>query len=521
MGSNSVVKATGVILIMNMAVKILGFLRETFLAGAFGASYLSDAYLSAYTIPYFLQAILGFALVTAVVPLLTRHLMNGRHDEACAVGSSVINLSAVLMLIVCVIGVLVADPLVSVLAPGYDTMEHDLTVTLTRIMFPSVIFMAMGQVLTGICNAFHRFAVSAFAPGFSSIIIISSIVIFASSVGVYGVAIGTLVSFIGFFLIQVPVLIKLGFKYSFTLGLNRPEVRRMLKDIIPIVLGVAVNQIYFALNRIFASWLAEGTVSCLNYANKVMQLPMGIFVNAVAYAIYPNLSEMALKKDYHQMSGTLKQGIGMVCLISIPAAVGLMVLSEPIIQILFERGSFDHAATLATAWGLVFFAVGLVPMSVNMILTRAYYALEDVKTPVIIGMASVVLNVVLSVVLFKPMAYGGSGLALANSLSAFAYTLAMYFYLRKRHLSEMQENRLIPALVKMIIAALVMAAAVFGVVFALKAAGFTTATGTGALIQTAGGIIVGVAVYVIMAFVLKVEETQAVLAILKRKLGKA
>ena len=136
-------------------------------------------------------------------------------------------------------------------------------------------------------------------------------------------------------------------------------------------------------------------------------------------------------------------------------------------------------------------------------------------------MASVVLNVVLSVVLFKPMAYGGSGLALANSLSAFAYTLAMYFYLRKRHLSEMQENRLIPALVKMIIAALVMAAAVFGVVFALKAAGFTTATGTGALIQTAGGIIVGVAVYVIMAFVLKVEETQAVLAILKRKLGKA
>lgn len=514
----SIVKATGVILIVNMLVKVLGFLRESFIANAYGAGSLTDAYQIAYTIPYFLQAILGYALVTAVVPVLTKHLVKNDKKEAWYVGSCAINITAVGLTAITVIGILLTTIIVKLLAPGFDADVAELTVQLTRIMFPSVIFMGVGMVLTGIANASYKFGVGAFAPGFSNLIIICSVVLFASSVGIWGLAIGTLVSFIGFFLIQIPVLWQIGFKYSFVLGLKHPDVKQIVHDIIPIILGVAVNQICFAVNRIFGSMLDEGTISYLNYASKLMMLPIGIFVNAVAYAIYPSLSEMALKKDFGQMAVTLKRGIGMVCLVAIPAAAGLCALAEPIVQIVYERGSFDHAATLATTWALMCFCVGLVPISVNMVLTRAFYALEDVKTPVVIGGAIIAIDVALSFALFKIMEYGGSGLALANSLALLAGTVFMYFYLKRRTLSALKEGNLLVSLVKMFIAAGVMVAAVVAVRFGLKFAGLNLSATHGALILVAIGICVGVAVYAIMIFVLKLEETQMVLDILKRKL---
>ncbi|MGI5824040.1 MAG: murein biosynthesis integral membrane protein MurJ [Bacillota bacterium] len=517
----SIVKATGVILVINFFVKILGFLRESFIANAYGAGTLTDAYQIAYTIPYFLQAILGYALVTAVVPVLTKHLVNNNKEEAWYVGSCAINITALGLFAVTAAGILISAVLVKLLAPGFAADEARLTVELTRIMFPSVIFMGVGMVFTGIANASYKFGVAAFAPGFSNIIIIASVVIFASSVGIWGLAVGTLVSFIGFFLIQIPVLWRIGFKYRLVLGLKHPDIRQIMRDILPIILGVAVNQICFAVNRIFASFLAEGSISYLNYSNKLMMLPIGIFVNAVAYAIYPSLSEMALKLDWHKMASTLKRGIGMVCLVAIPAAAGLCVLAQPVVQIVYERGSFDHAATLATAWALMMFTVGLVPISVNMVLTRAFYALEDVKTPVKIGAFIILVDVALSFALFKVMAYGGAGLALANSLALLTGTIGMYYYLKRKSLTDLKEGNLLKSLIKMFVSAGVMVLAVLAVRFALVALGIDLLTTHGALLLVTVGICVGVAVYGIMVIALKIEETQMVLNSVKKKFKKA
>ncbi len=517
----SIVKATGVILIINILVKILGFLRESFIANGYGAGTLTDSYQIAYTIPYFLQAILGYALVTAVVPILTKHLLKNDKEEAWYVGSCAINITALGLFIVTFLGILFSGVLVNLLAPGFDAQETALTTELTRIMFPSVIFMGVGMVFTGIANASYKFGVAAFAPGFSNLIIIVSVVLFASSVGILGLAVGTLVSFIGFFLIQIPVLWRIGFRYRLVLGLHHPDVRQIIRDILPIILGVAVNQICFAVNRIFASFLAEGTISYLNYSNKLMMLPIGIFVNAVAYAIYPSLSEMALKLDWQKMAGTLKKGIGMVCLIAIPAAAGLCVLAQPIVQVVYERGSFDHAATLATAWALMMFTVGLVPISVNMVLTRAFYALEDVKAPVKIGALIILVDVILSFALFRVMDYGGAGLALANSLALLTGTIGMYYYLKRKSLPALKEGNLLKSLVKMFAAAAVMMLAVLGARFLLAAVGLDTLTTHGALLETVVGICVGVAVYAIMVIVLKLEETQMVLDAVKKKLKKS
>ena len=498
--AKNILKATSVVLVMNLVVKLLGFLRETSLANAFGAGPLSDAYLSAYTIPYFLQAILGYALVTAVVPILTKHLVAGHKDEASYVGSAIINLTAVALAGVTLLGIIVCDWLVKLLAPGYGPEQAALTANLARIMFPSVVFMGVGMVLTGICNAHYRFAVSAFAPGMSNIIIIVSLLFFSAAYGIFGAAWGTLLSFVGFFVVQLPVLWQIGFKYRPVLDLQHPDVRQLLREIGPIVLGVAVNQIYFAVNRIFASGLAEGTISNINYANKLMMLPLGIFVAAVANAIYPALAEFSLRKNRESLASTMKGGLVSVMLVAIPAAVGLALLAEPIIELLFEHGNFDHEATLATAWALVCFTLGLVPMAANMVITRVFYALEDVKTAVRIGALSIVVDVLLSLALYKSMAYGGGGLALANSLAALVCCLLMYYYLKFKALPELAQQSMLPSLLKIALAAALMGAAVWACANLLPLSGALTKTGV--------GVLAGVAVYAAAVLALKVPETQ-------------
>ncbi len=509
----NVAKATGIILIINLIVKMLGFLRETFIAGAYGASGISDAYLAAYTLPYFLQAILGSALVTAVVPVITKHFVAGNHEEASKVGSSVMNIMAILLSGISLIGIVIAPLLVALTAPGFEAEQARLTTGLARIMFPSVMFMGVGMVVTGILNAGYRFAIGAFAPGFSNIIIILTVIFCTSAFGVTGLAYGTLISFGGLLLIQLPFLKKMGFRYSLTIDWKHPDVQQVLKAIMPIVLGVAVNQIYFAINRIFASGLAEGSISALNYASKLMNLPVGIFVAAVASAIYPALAAFALEKNRNAMCQSLEKGLGMVLLVSIPAAVGLIILRVPIVQLLFERGAFDHTATLITAQALLFFSIGLVAVACNMVLTRAFYALNDTRTPVILGFWSIVLNVVCSFLLVGPFAHGG--LALANSIAAIGNTALLYLAWLKKN-PDWQGKSLYYGVVKITIAAVVMGVAVFGadMVFGKIFAGDDSMQ---LLLRVCGDIGVGGLCYFLAALLLKVEYVTDALAMVKRK----
>jgi len=197
------------------------------------------------------------------------------------------------------------------------------------------------MVITGILNAKFRFACLAFAPGFSNLIIIFALVFFGK-LGVESLAIGTLVSFIGFLLLQIPVLFMTGFKYSFTFDFQHPDIKKLLRQIGPIVLGVAVNQVYFALNRVFASSMPEGSIAALDYGNKLMNLPLGVFVAAISSAIFPALSANAVKNQRDKLADTLIKGLNLVCIITIPASLGLMVLRVPISMVVLERGTFTQ-----------------------------------------------------------------------------------------------------------------------------------------------------------------------------------
>lgn len=513
---NNITKAVGVVLIMNLATKILGFVRETFIASGFGASFATDAYLIAYTIPYFLQAILGFALVSAVVPVLTKYLVDENYDEAWHVASTILNLTAVVLTVLTLLGIAGADFLVKITAPGFSADSAGLAAYLTRIMFPSVVFMGVGMVISGILNASYKFAIPAFAPGLSNIIIIASVVLFSSRYGITGLAVGTLVSFLGFLVLQIPALKTIKFKYSFVLDIKHPAVRHLMITILPIILGVAVNQINLALNRVFASWLAEGSISALNYAMKLMNLPQGIFVAAVVSAIYPTMAAFAIKGEKKSLTETMLKGLGMVSLITIPAAVGLMVLREPIIQLLFERNAFDHQDTIATSAALLFYSVGLFPGAANMVITRAYYAVDDVRTPVIAGVFSIVVNLILSVTLMRPMAH--AGLALANSLATGANTLYLYYGLKK-HLPHLKGRNLLVSLVKICLASGIMAVITwFAAVFMGAKLDLAVKRNLALMVMTT--ISIGGLSYLLGVIVLKVEDVKMMQEVLMKKFKK-
>ncbi|MGI6144485.1 MAG: murein biosynthesis integral membrane protein MurJ [Peptococcia bacterium] len=501
--SRSITQAALVIMIINIMSRLLGFGREAVIANEFGATYLTDAYLLAYTLPYFLQAVLGMALVSSIVPVVTKHLVQGEQEEAWRIASITLNWTALFMLVFTACGMLGAELLVKVTAPGFDEVTAGLATQLTMIMFPSVIFMGVAQLITGILNARKSFAVAAFAPAFSSIIIILA-VIFFGRYGIQYLAWGTLFSFVGALLIQLPVLKKVGFRYYWAWDIRHPEVKVLFYNLLPIFIGTAVNQIYLMINRFFASGLAEGSISALNYASKLMNLPMGIFALAISTVIFPTLSEQSFQGNRLELGKTLTRGIKLVLLITLPAAAGLMALKTPIVKLLFERGVFDAVATQMTADALFYFCVGMFAMAMIMVITRAYYALGDVRTPLYLGLLSILVNVVVSMALMPVLAH--SGLALANSLAAVFNALAMYVLL-KRHLPRLYIWDLGRSVVKSLSGSL-LTAVTAGFLYNLLSTTLFPGVGLEVLlIKVVLSVAAGVLVYALSLLLLREEET--------------
>jgi putative peptidoglycan lipid II flippase len=437
-------------MIMNMMARLLGFIRETAIAGVFGATAFTDAYQVAYTMPYFLQMVLGTALVSSIVPVVIRKISEGREDEAWKIASITMNWTGILMAgltLLCMAG---ARFLVSVTAPGFEGETANMAVRMTVIMFPSIILMGVGMLMTGILNARQKFAVASAAPAVSSLIIILGVLLFGRS-NPYALPAATLLSFLGFMLIQIPALRQAGFRYVFSFDLRNPQVRGIFANLLPIFIGTATYQIYLAINRFFASGLSEGSISALNYASKLMNLPLGIFVSAVSSAIFPLLAAQAMEKDRTLLTGSINRGLKLVLLVTLPAAAGLMALRVPIVQLLFERGAFDRQATLLTASALLWFGPGMGAMAASQVLTRAYYAMGDARTPLWMGLVSIAVNIVASMLLMPRMDQGG--LALANSLASLFYTLGMYGML-SRHIGDRQDKDLLATLLKTVAASL-------------------------------------------------------------------
>lgn len=511
--AQSVAGAAIILMIMNMMARLLGFVRETAIAGVFGATAFTDAYQVAYTMPYFLQMVLGTALVSSIVPVVIRKISEGREDEAWKIASITMNWTGILMAgltLLCMAG---ARFLVSVTAPGFEGETADMAVRMTVIMFPSIILMGVGMLMTGILNARQKFAVAAAAPAVSSLIIILGVLLFGRS-NPYALPAATLLSFLGFMLIQIPALRQAGFRYIVSFDLRNPQVRGIFANLLPIFIGTATYQIYLAINRFFASGLSEGSISALNYASKLMNLPLGIFVSAVSSAIFPLLAAQAMEKDRTLLMGSINRGLKLVLLVTLPAAAGLMALRVPIVQLLFERGAFDRQATLLTASALLWFGPGMGAMAASQVLTRAYYAMGDVRTPLWMGLVSIAVNILASMLLMPQMDQGG--LALANSLASLFYTLGMYGML-SRHIGDRQGKDLLATLLKTMAASLGTGLSAWAV-YRFSGSWFD---GFGTSLQAAGqtglAILAGITVYALGIVLLREKILWEFIVPLKRR----
>jgi putative peptidoglycan lipid II flippase len=502
--------------------RILGLARDLALAHVFGASHDMDAYTVAFRIPNLLRDLFAEgAMSAAFVPTFTRLLTLDSKAAAWRLGNLVITALLLVTGALVVLGMVFTRPLLAFAAGGYATVpgKLELAVSLARLMFPFLTLIAIAVGFMGMLNSLRRFFVPAFSPAMFNIGTLATMAVLipvfrAQGVRpIFAVAIGTLVGGVGQVVVQWPILRREGFRYRPTIEFRDAGLREVLTLMGPGTVALAAVQINVLINTMLATSQGEGAASCLNYAFRVMYLPIGLFGLSIATAAIPSLSRDAAHDDRDGMRNTLSSALRMMLMLNVPAAIGLVALATPIVALLFEHGSFTPEATAGTAAALVFYAPGLIGYSAIKLAVPTFYALKDSRTPVIVGAASVAFNVALNLILVRSL--GFRGLALGTAASAL-FNASMLMWLLRRKLGGIDGRRIGLAFSKVVLAAVFMAAVAWsgerwlevaapGNVLALK------------LIRVAGGIGIGLGGLALAARVLRISEFDEALRAIKAR----
>jgi len=479
--------------------RVLGLVREIVIGRQFGTGPELDAYLAAFRIPDFLFILVaGGALGSAFIPVFTTYLTEQKEDEAWRLASAIMNIVAVAVTALAIMAAILAPFLVQYfIAPGFGPAQHALTVELVRVLMISTVLFALSGLLMAILNACQHFVLPAFAPVVYNLAIIVGALVLAPwpGMGVRGLVAGVVLGAILHVGMQAPALSRYGGLYWPTFGLNLPGVREVARLMGPRVLGLTATQINFVVNTALASTLPAGSVSALNYAWLLMLLPQGIFAQAIATVAFPTFSEQSARGATAELRHTLSRLLRLILFVTIPASVGLYLLRVPLIQVLFQRGNFTLRSTEMTAWALQFYALGLFAHSTVEIVTRAYYALHDTRTPVSIGIGTMLLNIALSLVLIGPLAHGG--LALANSVATILEALSLVLILRLR-LHGLEVRHLLSSLGRMGMSTAVMSVAIIQMMAVLQS--------QSALVLILVNTTLGTAIYVLASLLFGSEE---------------
>jgi putative peptidoglycan lipid II flippase len=437
--SGKIARSAGTVGIAVMCSRVLGLVREQVFAGMFGAGTAYDAFVVAFRIPNLLRDLFGEgALSAAFVTVFSDYDTNRTEAETWRLASNVLVFFAVALSIITILGIYTAGPIVSLLAPTFAEVpgKTGLTAKLTMIMMPFLIFISLSAVVMGILNTKGRFFVPAMASSFFNLGSIVGGVGLAfllprfGQPAIVGMATGTLIGGILQLGMQLPTLFKTGFTFRFHLNIFDPGLKRILRLMIPATIGLSATQVNLFVNTFFASSCTEGSVSWLQYAFRLVQLPIGVFGVAFSIAAMPVLACHAARKDIQGMRETLASSLTMVFCLTIPATAGLILLSEPIIRLIFERGAFTSTDTTATAQALSLYAVGLFAYSANKILVPVFYALNDTKYPVFASFLAVAANV--SIIYATIDAFQHRAIALSMSCTMVVNFLFLSLILYKK-----------------------------------------------------------------------------------------
>lgn len=519
-------KAAGIVALAVMLSRVLGLARELILAALFGAGWGMDAYITAYRAPnllrdLFAEGALSVAFVTVFSKLIVEKDKEAAWDLARKMGTMVI----VFMSAVVLAGIIFAGPLIGVLAPGFDPEKAAFAAGLTRVMFPFILLVSLAALAMGMLNARDVFGVPALASSFYNLgsILCGVSLAYALDPGFgpkafYGLAFGTLVGGFLQMAVQFPSLRHVGFRFRPDFRWRDPQVRRVLVLMLPAVIAASAVQVNVMINSVFASYLGDGAVSWLSYAFRLMQLPLGIFGVAIATVTLPAVSKIAAGGDMAHFRETLAKALRLALFLTLPATVGLVMMSDEIIGLIYQRGKFLPADTIQTGAALKFYAAGLMAYACIKVLSPAFYALDRKWTPMVVSFAAIGLNVLLNWQLTFRLGMGHRGLALSTGLSAIANFLMLYLLMR-RAAGGMQTASLVASFARILVAG----AGLTGVCVAGQqwlgpwldgASLFGRAWSLMAVISA------GAAVYFGLCALLRVEEARDALALVRRKISR-
>jgi len=424
----TLVKAATIISGATILSRILGYVREMLLAARFGASYTTDAYLTAQDLPYSLFATVSAGLVMVFIPVYREVLQRQGERAAENLVRSVLTLTLLVTVLLLLLGWALAPWFVPALVPRFPAQVQALTISLTRTMLPMLLFMGLAGVATAVLNANQRFTAPAFVGMVNNLPVVLTLLLVAQPSQVHWVAQAVVVGAAAGALMLLPGLRRLGFVYRPRIDWHDPGLAQVGRLILPVLVTTGVIQIQDFFDRFLASGLAEGSISALNYAVRVNSLPYGVVGAAIATVLYPTLASEAAEGNREELGQSAARGLRILSFVLLPMAIGLLVFREPIVQLIFERGAFDPAATRATAYALLFYAPGILLFGWQDFLNRCFWAMQDPRTPMQAAAVLVAFSLLFKLALAGPLAHGG--LALGQTLATLVSVAFLLWRLR-------------------------------------------------------------------------------------------
>lgn len=513
---SSILSAATIIMINVAVSRILGLLRDRLLATYFGSGPVLGVYFAAFRLPDMIfQLLVMGALATAFIPVITGLLGRKKRETAWQVASSVLNIGLLIFSFLAILIFVFARPFSKLIAPGFDQEQLSLMTSLTRIMLFAQFFFILSNFLTGILQSFKRFIIPALAPVFYNLGIILGIVLFSSKWGIYGPTFGVVLGTFFHFAVQLPLARRLGLKYQLSFNWRNPYVKEIGRLMLPRTIGLAVAQIDYTVDVVLASLISASSLVYFNFAQHLQLLPVGLFGATIAQAALPTLAEEVVGKNMEGFKKTFSLCLQQILFLVLPLSVLLIILRIPMVRLVFGAARFDWEATVLTGQVLAFFSLSLFAQSAVHLLARAFYALHDSRTPVIIGAGSVFINVVSSVYFVMILGLPIWGLGISTSLANIFNALALMIWLNKKVGGFSKKQLLIPSL-KIFTASFVTAFALYVPMKMLDQVIFDTTRVSGLLLLTGLTSLCGLGVYLSLAWILRIKVLDSFFDLLEK-----
>ncbi|MEG2740543.1 murein biosynthesis integral membrane protein MurJ, partial [Clostridium sp.] len=492
------------------------FFRDIILAQHFGASIITDAYITALNIPVVLFTGISASLGTTYIPMFFKIKEEQGQEGVNKFTSNVLNIVIVLSLITIFLGSVFTPYIVKIFAMGFKGEELRITTEFSKILMPSILFIAANGLVSSYLLANGRFYISGLVSIPFNIICILAIIV-GSFTNSYIMVWITLFAYMAQLLFQIPFLRKSGYKHSLSVDIKDENVKNIIYLIIPVFLGSYVDQINNVINRTLASTLDTGSITALNYANKLNVFAIGILVISISTIMYPMLSKFASQNNMKAFKSSLIRCINIVIIIMIPIMVGMMIFATPIVKLLFEGGSFTNRDTQLTSTALLFYSLGMVSFGIRDMLSRGFYSLQDTKTPVKNAIAAVCVDIIFSIILVKEMGIGG--LALSTSISVTFGAILLMIALRRK-VGRLGIKSSIITFIKSMIASMIMglvANKLYNYVF-LIGENFVDEKKHLILVSLVIATVIGALIYLVLSIIFNIKEVKDIIKQLKLKI---